>query len=44
MRDGRRVGFIEAGYVFQRELLFKESPADNIDLQDSLMVRAGIGY
>jgi len=44
MRDGRRVGFLEAGYVFQRELLFKESPADNLDLQDSLMVRAGIGY
>ena len=44
MRDGRRVGFLEAGYVFQRELIFKESPADNFDLQDSIMVRAGIGY
>lgn len=44
MRDGRRVGFLEAGYVFQRELLFKESPADNLDLQDSVMVRAGFGY
>lgn len=44
MREGRRVAFLEAGYVFQRELLFKESPADNLDLQDSFMVRAGIGY
>ena len=44
MRDGRRVAFLEAGYVFQRELLYKESPADNLDLQDSLMIRAGIGY
>jgi hypothetical protein len=44
MREGRRVGFLEAGYVFQRELLYKESPADNLDLQDSLMIRAGIGY
>ncbi len=44
MRDGRRVAFLEAGYVFQRELLFKESPADNLDLQDSFMIRAGIGY
>jgi hypothetical protein len=44
MRDGRRFGFLEVGYVFQRELLFKQAPADNLDLQDSVMVRAGIGY
>ncbi len=44
MRDGRRIGFVEAGYVFNRELLYKESPLDNLDLQDSLMIRAGIGY
>ncbi len=44
MRDGRRVGFLEVGYVFDRELLFKESPLDNLDLQDMIMVRAGIGY
>ncbi|MDX1927539.1 MAG: hypothetical protein SFV81_13540 [Pirellulaceae bacterium] len=44
MRDGRRVGFLEVGYVFQRELLYKQSPADNLDLQDSIMVRAGFGY
>ncbi len=44
MRDGRRFGFIEVGYVFQRELLFKQDPADNLDLQDSVMVRAGLGY
>ena len=44
MRDGRRVGFLEVGYVFQREILFKESPADNLDLQDSVMIRAGFGY
>lgn len=44
MRDGRRVGFLEVGYVFQRELLYKQSPGDNLDLQDSVMVRAGFGY
>lgn len=44
MRDGRRIGFLEVGYVFDRELLFKESPLDNLDLQDMVMVRAGIGY
>ena len=44
MRDGRRTAFVEAGYVFNRELLYKNQPADNIDLSDSFVVRAGIGY
>ena len=44
MRQGRRTGFIEVGYVFDRELLYSLSPADNLSLQDTIMVRAGIGY
>jgi hypothetical protein len=44
MREGRRVGFFEVGYVFDRELLFKESSVDNLDLQDNFIVRAGIGF
>lgn len=44
LRDGRRVGFLEAGYVFNRELLYKHSPMDNLDLQDTFMIRAGLGY
>ncbi len=44
MRDGRRVGFFEVGYVFDRELLYKESPMDDLSLQDTFMLRAGIGY
>jgi hypothetical protein len=44
MREGRRVGFFEVGYVFDRELVYKESPLDNMDLQDTFMVRAGLGY
>ena len=44
MRQGRRTGFIEIGYVFDRELLYSLSPADNLSLQDTIMVRAGIGY
>ncbi len=44
LRDGRRVGFMEVGYVFNRELLYKNTPADNVDLDDSFVVRAGIGY
>lgn len=44
LRDGRRVSFVEAGYVFDRELFYKHSPADNVDLADSFVIRAGIGY
>lgn len=44
MRQGRRNGFIEVGYVFDRELLYKESPLDNMDLQDTIMFRVGFGY
>ncbi|MGN6547967.1 MAG: hypothetical protein ACTHK7_23235, partial [Aureliella sp.] len=44
MREGRRIGFAEIGYVFNRELLYKYNPADNIDLKDSFVIRAGIGY
>src|SRR5690606_2241401 len=40
MRDGRRVGFFEVGYVFDRELLYKESTFDNLNLQDTFMLRA----
>ncbi|MCA9194657.1 MAG: hypothetical protein KDB03_22960, partial [Planctomycetales bacterium] len=44
MRDGRRAGFFEVGYVFERELLYKLNPADNMNLQDSFMLRLGFGY
>ncbi|MCA9207981.1 MAG: hypothetical protein KDA55_06475, partial [Planctomycetales bacterium] len=44
IRQGRRIGFIEAGYVFERELLYRNTPASNLDLGETLMVRAGIGY
>lgn len=44
MREGRRVGFLEVGYVFDRELLYNASPLDNLSLQDTVMIRAGIGY
>ena len=44
MRDGRRIGFFEVGYVFDRELIYKESTFDNLDLQDTFMLRAGIGF
>lgn len=44
LRQGRRLGFIEAGYAFHRELLFDARPMDNTDLQDAFVLRAGIGY
>lgn len=44
LREGRRNAFVEFGYVFDRELLYDNSPVDNMDLQDTVMVRAGIGY
>ncbi|QDV24863.1 hypothetical protein [Aureliella helgolandensis] len=44
MREGRRTGFFEVGYVFDRELIYKYSPADSLDLNSTLMLRAGIGY
>ncbi|MCA9266754.1 MAG: hypothetical protein KDA60_23010, partial [Planctomycetales bacterium] len=39
-----RRGFIEIGYVFDRELTYKLVPAETIDLDDSLMLRGGISF
>jgi hypothetical protein len=45
IRQGRRAGFIEAGYVFDRELVYRRSPEDSLyDVPDSFVLRAGIGY
>ena len=44
MRDGRRIGFAEIGYVFDRELIYKARPGDNLNLHDTFVIRAGIGY
>ncbi len=44
MRDGRRIGFAEIGYAFERELLYKNRPADDLDLQDHFVIRIGLGY
>ena len=34
-------GFFEAGYAFDRELLYRLDPSDSIKLSDSVIVRAG---
>jgi hypothetical protein len=43
LRQGRRTGFAEIGYVFDRELVYK-SRVGNMDPNDTFMIRAGIGY
>lgn len=41
----RRVtGFLEGGYVFERELLYRSDPANSLRLQDTLMIRTGISF
>jgi hypothetical protein len=40
----RLYGFIEAGYVFERELFFVVVPEDRTTLADTWMLRAGISF
>lgn len=44
IRQGRRTGFFEVGYVFERELYYKRNPQDNISPSDTFMLRVGLGY
>ncbi|WP_231617746.1 hypothetical protein [Novipirellula aureliae] len=44
IRAGRRNSFIEIGYVFNRELVYRYNPNDDIDPDDAFMLRLGIGY
>lgn len=44
IRSGRRIGFFEAGYVFERELEYRYSPNDNITNDATFVLRAGFGY
>jgi hypothetical protein len=41
----RRVtGFVEFGYVFERELVYKSDPINDFELQDTIMVRSGLAF
>ena len=41
----RRVtGFVDFGYAFERELVYRSNPIDNLDLQDTLFVRTGVAF
>ena len=44
IRTGRHTGFIETGFVFGRELVYKRDFVDNQNLGNSVMFRAGFGY
>ncbi len=40
----RVTGFVEAGYVFERELLYRSDPTSELDLQDTFMIRSGLAF
>jgi hypothetical protein len=44
LQQGHRTGFIEAGWVTDRELVYVRTPNQNPSLKDSFMVRAGFNY
>ncbi len=44
LRQGHRFAFLEGGYVFNRELIYRIRPQDNLELDDSFMIRAGFVY
>jgi len=37
-------GFFEAGYVFEREIVYVVRPQDSVDLNDTFMLRAGLAW
>jgi hypothetical protein len=44
LRQGHRTAFIEGGYVFNRELIYRVRPQDNLEVDDSYVIRAGFAY
>lgn len=44
IRAGKRTGFFEIGYAFDRELRYRFNPADDLKLDDGILFRLGIGY
>ncbi len=44
IRNGRHTGFFEVGYVFDREVLYKQDRNDDFDPGSAFMLRLGFGY
>lgn len=41
----RRVtGFFDVGYVFERELVYRTDPINDVPIEDSVMIRSGIAF
>lgn len=40
----RATGFVDFGYAFERELVYRSNPLDDLNLQDTLFVRTGIAF
>ncbi|WP_146677229.1 hypothetical protein [Pirellula sp. SH-Sr6A] len=44
IRQGFRLGFVEMGYAFDRELIYRYRPTSNLELENSIVIRAGLAY
>ena len=44
IRQRRRLGFVEVGWVTEREVIYVRRPEDSFTIRDTVMLRAGIGY
>jgi len=44
IRAGRHTGFFEAGFVFDREVTYKNNGNDNFSPGNTIMLRLGFGY
>ncbi len=44
LRQGHRFAFLEGGYAFNRELIYRYRPQDSLEIENSFVVRAGVIY
>jgi hypothetical protein len=44
MGPRRVTGFLEAGYVFDREILYRSAPLTRLDIADSFLIRSGFAF
>ena len=44
MGPRRRTGFLELGYVFEREIVYRSDPDNQLDLEDAFMLRSGVAF
>lgn len=44
MRAGQRTWFFDLGVAFERQIVYRYNPQDNLDLGTAFMLRLGLGY